>query len=322
MRLFSLLVFLVLQVLFFPLAIVGVAIITYRQMIVSKRMGVSQTAIEVLNGRWAMHVFGLREDDATVRLAEALPNTSVFGLWLCLFPLWVKYKLCGVYWLYPRIPEEGSESLGNLLPARTIYFDRLIERAIGDMEQFVLLGAGYDTRAYREPRPDGLTIFEVDQAAVQKAKIAGLQEAGVDAAHVRFVEVDFSRDELFDRLRTAGYDPGKKTLFIWEGVTPYLAEADVKKTMRDIRANAAAGSAVLADIYAERFVRRGKRGTVGGKALAYTGEVFEFGLPFDSDHEQTLRAFVESEGVQLGATFFLGESRKQGPWAVVAEFRV
>jgi len=82
MRLISFLVYIPLQIAFIPLAIVGVVLVAYRQMIVSKKMGISQTAIEVINGRWTMHVFGLRNDVATADLAAKLPNTSIFGLWL------------------------------------------------------------------------------------------------------------------------------------------------------------------------------------------------------------------------------------------------
>lgn len=65
------------------------------------------------------------------------------------------------------------------------------------------------------------------------------------AAHVTFVPVDFIRDDAFEKLRTAGYDPTKKTLFLWEGVTFYLAEEDVRRTLRDIRKHAASGSVVI-----------------------------------------------------------------------------
>ena len=58
----ALLVFIVLQILFIPLGIIGVILVGYRQLIVSKNLGVSQTAIEIINGRWTMHVFGLRDD--------------------------------------------------------------------------------------------------------------------------------------------------------------------------------------------------------------------------------------------------------------------
>ncbi len=112
MSILSFLIFILLQIAFLPLAIAGFLIVAYKQMVVSKNLGVSQTAIEVLNGRWTMHVFDIRKDQATAQLANTIPNTSTFGLWLVLFPLWVKYKLSGKLFGYPRVPEEGTEGIG------------------------------------------------------------------------------------------------------------------------------------------------------------------------------------------------------------------
>jgi hypothetical protein len=119
MSLLGKLVYLPLQVLFIPLAIVGAVILAYKQLVVSKRLGVSQTAVEVINGRWTMHIFGMRPDQATAKLAAALPNTSLPGLWLALFPLWAKYKLSGRLILYLRRVESGSEKLGAALELDT-----------------------------------------------------------------------------------------------------------------------------------------------------------------------------------------------------------
>ena len=200
MRPLSFVVFLVFQIAFLPLAVVGFVIVAYKQMVVSKRLGVSQTMVKVLNARWTMHVFDMRRDVEAARLADSVPNTSTFGLWLIFVPLWVMYKLSGAYFGYPRVPDEGREGLGDFLIARTLYIDRIIRRAVGDMDQFVLLGAGYDTRAYGEPKQDGLAIFELDRARTQELKVASLGKAGIDAARVTFVPVDFSRDDAFKQL--------------------------------------------------------------------------------------------------------------------------
>ncbi len=321
MRLVSFVVFIVLQIVMLPLGVVGLVLVTYKQMVVSKRLGVSQTGIEVLNGRWTMHVFDIREDLAAVQLASAMPNTSTFGLWLVLVPLWVKYRMSGAYFAYPRVPEEGAEGIGDLVVARTLYFDRIIDRVLGDMEQFVLLGAGYDTRAYGQLKKGGLAFFELDQATTQKLKVDCLHKAGIATDHVTFVQVDFSQESAFEKLRASGYDPKKRTLFLWEGVTLYLDEEDVRKTLQDIRGHAASGSVVVADIYAERLIRIGSR-SLGKKSLEYTNEGFAFGLPFATDFEQTLRNFLDAEGMKQGETYFMGRTSAKGPFMVVAELIV
>ncbi len=327
LRLFSFVVFLVLQIAFLPLAVVGLVIAAYKQLAVSKRLGVSQTMVEVLNARWTMHVFDMREDVASARLADSIPNTSPFGLWLVLFPLWVKYKMSGAYFGYPKVPDEGRENYLTFMIARTLYIDQIIrrvlgDRALGDRAQFVLLGAGYDTRAYGEFKRGGTAVFELDQTHNQELKVTSLGDAGIDAAHVTFVPVDFSRDDIFEKLQAAGYDTAKKTTLLWEGVTLYLAEEDVRKALRDIREHAAPGSVVVADFYAERFIRTfGQKGAFK-RTLEYTDETLGFGLPFETDHEQALQRFVNSEGLTVGETTFLGSSGKKGPFMVVAELRV
>ena len=313
-------VFLVLQILFLPLAVLGALMVTYRQLVVSRRLGSSQTAIEILNGRWTMHWFGMREDTATARLAAVLPNTSVLGLQLFLFPLWVKRKLSGTYFGYPRLPPpDGGETMADMVIARTFYFDRILERVLTDAEQFVLLGAGYDTRACGPLVPRGVACFEVDHPRVQKLKRSNLDVAGIDAQGITFVPVDFSREDAFSRLTENGYDPGRRTVFLWEGVTLYLSEDDVRKTLRGVGANAAPGSALVADIYAERFLRMA-RGRAASKTLEYTDEGLKFSLSLETDWDQRLRSLAESENLTLGEAQFMGRAHARGPFMVVAEF--
>ncbi len=71
--------------LFVPLAVVGLILIFYKQVYVSRQLGVASTAVEVINGRWLMHIFGLREDQITLQLHRVLPNNSLLGLWLLFF---------------------------------------------------------------------------------------------------------------------------------------------------------------------------------------------------------------------------------------------
>jgi methyltransferase (TIGR00027 family) len=316
----SFLIYIPLQIAFIPIALVGALLVAYRQIVVSKKLGVSQTAIEVINGRWTMHIFGIRTDEASAKLMKALPNTSVMGLWMALFPLWLKFRISGKLFLYPRVPEAGGEGLGELMVVRTLHFDRVIERAISDVEQFVVLGAGYDTRAYGGFRSDGVRFFELDQANVQQHKRQALAAAEIPSEHVTFVSVDFSTENAFDKLRTAGFDPSRKTFFLWEGVTLYLSETDVRRTIQDVRDNSASGSVLLADIYADRFISVGK-GRAMKKTLDYTDEALGFGLPFSADHAGVLRKFVESESMSLGDARFMGEKSDKGPFMVVVEMR-
>jgi methyltransferase (TIGR00027 family) len=321
MSILSLLVYIPLQILFIPIAIVGGSLVAYKQLVVSKRLGISQTAIEVINGRWTMHIFGMRNDIATARLAAALPNNSLLGMWLFLFPLWLKHRISGKLFMYPRIPEPGLESIADLMIARTLYFDSIIDRQTPQVEQFVIMGAGYDTRAYGNLQREGLTFFEVDQPSVQQHKQEALESAGIDCDQVKFVSVDFAKENIFEKLLDCGFDSTKKTLFLWEGVTLYLSEADVRNTLQQIRDNAASGSVIVADIYANSFMSGFKSGR-GNKVMEYTDEGLLFGLDFETNWSDELLRFIESESLAVGETFFMGSSREKGPFVVITEIKL
>ena len=320
----ALVIFIILQILFIPLAIVGVLMVAYKQLIVSKNLGVSQTAIEIINGRWTMHIFGLRDDQATAKLNPVLPNNSTFGLWLTLTPLYVYYRISGTTKWYPVIAKAGEEGLANLVLNRTGYFDSIIDKAKDDAKQFVLMGAGLDTRAYNDLKDSGLEIFELDQATNQQHKLKYLHKAGIDTAHVTFVETDFSQEFWFKSLIEAGYDPGKRTIFLWEGVTLYLSEGSVRNTLRRVKANAAEGSIIVADIYATSFVTGDY--APGLKAslpiLDTTDEQFAFGIEMADGYQSALESFVISEELTLGETYFMGYKTKKGTWMVVTEIKI
>ena len=116
-----------------------------------------------------------------------------------------------------------------------------VERGI---RQYVVLGAGLDTTAYRHPDASS-RIFEVDLPATQEWKHARLREAGIAMPpSLHFVPVDFERVGLAEGLARAGFDADAPAIFSWLGVTMYLDEAAVIETLRFI-AGCAKGSAVL-----------------------------------------------------------------------------
>jgi methyltransferase (TIGR00027 family) len=120
-----------------------------------------------------------------------------------------------------------------------------VERGV---RQYVILGAGLDTFAYRNPYPAGaLRVFEVDHPATQAWKLARLQEAGISLpVDLTYAPVDFEGQTLADGLRHAGYNPRQRAFFSWLGVTMYLTAQGVMTTLRFI-ASAAKGSGVVFD---------------------------------------------------------------------------
>ncbi|HEU0177106.1 MAG TPA: class I SAM-dependent methyltransferase [Blastocatellia bacterium] len=126
--------------------------------------------------------------------------------------------------------------------------DELVLAVGRGVRQYVILGAGLDTFAYRNPYPKGaLRVFEVDHPATQAWKRARLEEAGISLpVDLTFAPVDFEAQGLADGLQDAGYDPSQSAFFSWLGVTMYLTTEGVMKTLRFI-ASAPIGSGVVFD---------------------------------------------------------------------------
>jgi len=114
--------------------------------------------------------------------------------------------------------------------------DSLMDAVEEGVEQYVLLGAGGDTFAYRQPPwARRLTIIEVDHPASQAGKRAALAAAGIEILpNVRFADVDFERETLSHGLARCGVDTAKRTFFSWLGVTQYLTRDAIEATLRTV----------------------------------------------------------------------------------------
>ncbi len=138
--------------------------------------------------------------------------------------------------------------------ARHRAMDDLIvaEARRGDLAQVVLLGAGYDSRSVRLAGPLGdATVFEVDHPATasRKARLAPSVFGAAPRARVISVPVDFQREALDERLLASGFDPARRTVWLWEGVTMYLAEEAVAETLAIVRRLSPAGAALAFDTW-------------------------------------------------------------------------
>lgn len=177
--------------------------------------------------------------------------------------------------------------------ARTVYIDEAVRAAIADgIDQLAILGAGFDCRAHRLPELAGARVYEVDRAETQAVKRAHVP------AHpqVRYVAVDFLRDEVGAKLAAAGWDRARRTLFVWEGVTNYLTEPAVV-AMLDWIAGTAPGSRVVFT-YIHAGLLDGSTPFLGGELLLDNvrrlGEPWTFGL-----RPEAVAGFVAARGLTL-----------------------
>ena len=121
------------------------------------------------------------------------------------------------------------------LISRTRFIDDLIQNiAAQGVEQYVILGAGYDLRAHRLDLPPTLKIFEVDQPEVQDRKRSKLPKDLPNSKNVKYVSVDFNRQTLKKQLLDAGFDQSKPTVFTLEGVSQYISKEAVNTTLGEL----------------------------------------------------------------------------------------
>jgi methyltransferase (TIGR00027 family) len=185
--------------------------------------------------------------------------------------------------------------------ARTRAIDDTVRESLrGGATQVVILGAGYDSRAYRMQGPlRGATVFEVDLPPMQELKKLRVREVlGRAPDNVVFVPIDLATEDLGPALRKAGYRRDCKTVFVWEGVSMYLADRDVDATLRFVAENSAPGSTIVFDYMSERAVRGNHDELLKPRLAQFArwGEPWVFGLPIGE-----ARAFVERRGLIVAA---------------------
>jgi methyltransferase (TIGR00027 family) len=165
---------------------------------------------------------------------------------------------------------------------RERYIDDFLKAALTEgLDQVVILGAGFDTRAYRIAGMEKTRVFEVDHPATQAVKLIGLKKIfNPIPNYVTFLPVDFNTQSLGERLLSNGYDEKAKTVFIWQGVTYFLTAEGVHSTLGFIANHSGVGSAVIFDYFYNETLHDPKSSYA--KALRssaqMTGEEYMFGI--------------------------------------------
>jgi methyltransferase (TIGR00027 family) len=144
-----------------------------------------------------------------------------------------------------------AHALSSHNRAFTVLRSRYTEDALRDairqgITQYVILGAGLDSFAYRQPpQAQGLNIFEVDHPATQAWKRSRMRELQIAIpSNLTFVPVDFERQTLAEELRKSGHQSTVPTFISWLGVTMYLTEEAIFETLRYV-ASLAPGSEIV-----------------------------------------------------------------------------
>ena len=181
---------------------------------------------------------GTAQGVAKQRLIESLakPNKRV------IYDPYAKYFVLGAsiikllghkisVWLGDKIVPGMHEHL----ICRTRFIDDLIEESTSaGIEQYVILGAGYDSRAYRLKLPPKLKIFEVYQPEVQEIKRLKLPKSISNRKNIIYVSIDFNNQSLKEQLLDAGFDKSKSTIYTLEGVSQYIPKEALSSTLKEL----------------------------------------------------------------------------------------
>jgi methyltransferase (TIGR00027 family) len=223
-----------------------------------------------------------------------------------------------------KMPEVAG--IAATMIVRTRYIDEKLQAAVKrGAAQVVILGAGFDSRAYRmKDLLKDTKVFEVDYGPTQeykKRRVAAV--LGCAPANLSYAPIDFSRDKLIDVLKKAGYEPALNTFFIWEGVTFYLSEDAVRDTLRLVATQSGPGSSVVFDFWRKSAVdwfianrswpdkvpEHHRRWHALEKTFADWGEPFTFGLPDGKERDYLKELGLDA--IELSPTGAHGESIKR-----------
>ena len=189
---------------------------------------------------------------------------------------------------------------GPITLPRSRYAEDSLEVAIREgVRQYIILGSGLDTFAYRRPDlSDRLQIFELDHPATQTMKQERVARAVWEQpSNLHEVPVDFTKESLLSALERSPYDPSQLSFFSWLGVSYYLPREVVFDTLKEISSNTAQGSLIVFDyLDADAFVpeKASKRVQQMQWMAAQLGEPMKAG--FDPS---TLSADLEKIGLRL-----------------------
>jgi methyltransferase (TIGR00027 family) len=211
----------------------------------------------------------------------------------------------------PKEHHAFSRAFRAFMAARSRYAEDELARAVAQgVRQYVVLGAGLDTFAYRNPYPS-LRVFEVDHPATQAWKREQLQAAEIAVpVSMTFVPVDFERQTLEACLAHSGFDFNSPAFFSWLGVTPYLTREACMATLA-LTAKMPVGSGVVFDFAIDpALLNAGQRQALASlsERVAAAGEPFQlFFDPGELQDELKSLGFHRTEFVQgkeLNARYF------------------
>jgi methyltransferase (TIGR00027 family) len=256
---------------------------------------------------------------ALFRALESLlsPNKRLFNdpfAKYCLTPslyfVWALARIPGIHSAITKLIDRRWPGARTSGVARTRAIDDAACQAIETgVQQVVLLGAGFDSRAYRLPGMERVTVYEVDHPATSARKREVTQRVlGKLPKKIRYVGIDFNKNDFELELKNAGYEAALPTLFVWEGVTNYLTSEAVDSTVR--WCSRAAPKSQLVFTYIDKEVLSNPSSFYGTEKIVQilqdVGERWTFGL-----EPAKLASYLKERGLKLESDLNATQYREQ-----------
>ena len=317
---FLIILYIPIQIIFIPFAIIGLIVGIYRGIIKSKKMGVSFSACRALQYKWFMHYFNIRPDPLSVAFIKKFPCESHFGLLSTFGALIVSQRLFGFTTRFGKVDRPGEETFYSFAGPRVLMFDRIIEKYVDVMEQIVIPGTGFDLTVLRFTEGKEVKVFEIDQVKTLEVKIETLNKTGIKHDRITYIPVDYSRESWVDKLLGAGFDKTKKTLFLWQSVSLFLEVGLVKETLRKMADLCVDGSVIAQDFYSKAFILGEASKTVKrGSRMIERREPWQFGLDMSNDPNAAVESFLKECGLKAIKINQFGEKRDIVPFYCIVE---
>ncbi|MFC2166890.1 class I SAM-dependent methyltransferase [Acidobacteriota bacterium] len=320
-KLFQIILYILIQIIFIPFAIVGLIDAIYKEMGKSKKLGVSFSAIKALQYRWLMHYFNTRPDLLSVAFTKNFPCESHFGMWSIMGPLIISQRLFGFTTRLGKLVEPGEETADSTAGIRVLMFDKVMEKYVDEMEQIVLPGAGFDLMTLQFTKGKKVKVFELDQVNTLNIKVETLKKAGIEHDWITYIPVDYANESWVDKLLGAGFDKTKKTLFLWQSVSLYLEADIVKENLREMADLCVDGSIIVQDFYSKVF-SSGEYSKAAKKFLSIIekmGESSKFGIDMSDDPKAAVELFLKECGLKMTEYIQFGEKIDIEPFYCIVE---
>ena len=318
---FQTLTYVLLQIILLPISLIGFIYANYKQKKNSLKTKISYTAGQVIQGQWILHYFKIRKDNNIIKFIKNFTAESHFGFYMMFSAAILANKL--VKFIPKALIKNNLDDISSysFLFFRTKKIDELVKEHIEKVEQFVILGAGFDLRSLRYNN-NKLKIYELDKKNTLNLKLKTLKKAKITTKNISYIQCDLNNCNWSIDLIKQGFKKNKKTLFLFESVSCYLEDKSVNNVLSTIQNICAKGSVIIQDVYSTRFLHQDEFQRVkrGKKIIKKFGENWKFTINMDNNVELEITKLLKRNSLNPVETYICGKNKtkSKNPFYVIS----